>query len=77
MSTLSARLVGGPTAIIEFAGMRWLTDPAFSPPGQYGALIKTTGPAIAVDELGRIAAFHGYGVADRLRLPGRGEAVEA
>lgn len=54
MSTLSARLVGGPTAIIEYAGMRWLTDPALSPPGQYGALVKTTGPAIAVDELGRI-----------------------
>jgi L-ascorbate metabolism protein UlaG (beta-lactamase superfamily) len=54
VSTLSARLVGGPTAIIEYAGMRWLTDPALSPPGQYGALVKTTGPAIAVDELGRI-----------------------
>jgi hypothetical protein len=49
VSTLSARLVGGPTAIIEYAGMRWLTDPALSPPGEYGALVKTTGPAIAAD----------------------------
>jgi L-ascorbate metabolism protein UlaG (beta-lactamase superfamily) len=54
VSTLSARLVGGPTAIVEYAGLRWLTDPALSPPGQYGALVKTTGPAIAVDELGQI-----------------------
>jgi L-ascorbate metabolism protein UlaG (beta-lactamase superfamily) len=64
VSTLSVRLVGGPTAIVEYAGMRWLTDPAFSPPGQYGALVKTTGPAIAVDQLGSVTvtavpALHG------------------
>jgi L-ascorbate metabolism protein UlaG (beta-lactamase superfamily) len=40
-------LVGGPTALIEFAGLRWLTDPALSPPGEYaGGLVKTTGPAV-------------------------------
>lgn len=40
-------LVGGPTALIEYAGLRWLTDPALSPPGEYaGGLVKTTGPAI-------------------------------
>lgn len=40
-------LVGGPTALIEYAGLRWLTDPTFSPPGEYpGGLVKTTGPAI-------------------------------
>lgn len=40
-------LVGGPTALIEYAGLRWLTDPAFSPPGEYeGGLVKTTGPAL-------------------------------
>ena len=43
-------LVGGPTALMEYAGLRWLTDPALSPPGEYvggsGPLVKTTGPAI-------------------------------
>jgi L-ascorbate metabolism protein UlaG (beta-lactamase superfamily) len=48
-------LIGGPTALIEYGGLRWLTDPAFSPPGEYaGGLVKTTGPAIAADELGDI-----------------------
>lgn len=47
MPTLTARLVGGPTAILEYAGLRWLTDPALSPPGEYeGGLVKTTGPAL-------------------------------
>ena len=51
---LSARLVGGPIAIVAYGGMRWLTDPTFSPPGEYGGLVKTTGPAVAVDELGSV-----------------------
>ncbi len=45
-------LVGGPTAVLEYAGVRWLTDPALSPPGEYaGGLVKTTGPAIEPDAL--------------------------
>jgi L-ascorbate metabolism protein UlaG (beta-lactamase superfamily) len=48
-------LVGGPTAVLEYAGLRWLTDPALSPPGEYeGGLVKTTGPAIEPDGLGEI-----------------------
>lgn len=48
-------LVGGPTAVLEYAGVRWLTDPALSPPGEYaGGLVKTTGPAIEPDALPRI-----------------------
>src|SRR5919202_6513555 len=55
MPTLTAQLVGGPTAVLEFAGLRWLTDPAFSPPGEYaGGLVKTTGPALAADAVGSI-----------------------
>jgi L-ascorbate metabolism protein UlaG (beta-lactamase superfamily) len=55
MTTLSAQLVGGPTAVLEYAGLRWLTDPTFSPPGEYtGGLVKTTGPAVGIDELGHI-----------------------
>ena len=55
MPTLTAQLVGGPTAVLEYAGLRWLTDPAFSPPGDYeGGLRKTTGPAVAADDVGAI-----------------------
>src|SRR6266498_119834 len=55
MPTLSARLVGGPTAILEYAGLRWLTDPSLSPPGTYaGDLVKTTGPAVEPDAIGPI-----------------------
>lgn len=44
---LKVTLVGGPTALLEYAGLRWLTDPSLSPPGEYeGGLVKTTGPAI-------------------------------
>jgi L-ascorbate metabolism protein UlaG (beta-lactamase superfamily) len=47
MTTLTAQLVGGPTAILEYAGLRWLTDPTLSPPGEYdGGLVKTTSPAL-------------------------------
>jgi hypothetical protein len=31
-STLTARLVGGPTAVLDHAGLRLLTDPTFDPP---------------------------------------------
>jgi L-ascorbate metabolism protein UlaG (beta-lactamase superfamily) len=50
-------LVGGPTAVFVFGGSRWLTDPTFSPPGEYaGSLVKTSGPALGVEELGEIDA---------------------
>jgi L-ascorbate metabolism protein UlaG (beta-lactamase superfamily) len=54
--------VGGPTTLLEFDGWRILTDPTFDPPGRsYGfgfgtRSVKTRGPAIARDELGRIDA---------------------
>jgi L-ascorbate metabolism protein UlaG (beta-lactamase superfamily) len=45
-------LVGGPTAVLEYAGLRWLTDPALSEPGEYaGGLVKTTGPATPPEAL--------------------------
>lgn len=53
---LSLTLVGGPTALIEFAGVRWLTDPTFSEPGEYAGLVKVTGPALSVDDLGPVDA---------------------
>jgi L-ascorbate metabolism protein UlaG (beta-lactamase superfamily) len=48
MATLTATLIGGPTAVLEYGGQRWLTDPALSPPGEYDHLEKTTGPALDV-----------------------------
>jgi L-ascorbate metabolism protein UlaG (beta-lactamase superfamily) len=50
----SLTLVGGPTALIEYAGRRFLTDPTFSEPGAYDGLDKTTGPAIPAADLGSI-----------------------
>lgn len=53
MTTLT--LIGGPTALLRYGGINWLTDPAFSPPGEYpGGLVKTTGPAIPAAELGQV-----------------------
>ncbi len=49
-SQLGIQLVGGPTAILEYGGLRWLTDPALSPPGEYAGLTKLTGPALDVTE---------------------------
>lgn len=48
-SPAAARLVGGPTALIELGGLRLLTDPTFDPPGDHPVgnrvLVKTSGPA--------------------------------
>jgi L-ascorbate metabolism protein UlaG (beta-lactamase superfamily) len=52
---LEVTLVGGPTAMLEYGGLRWLTDPTLSPPGEYaGGLVKTTGPAVSVEQIGPI-----------------------
>src|SRR5215469_9557795 len=54
MPALELTLIGGPTATLAYGGMRWLTDPAFSPPGEYDGLVKTTGPALSPDAMGPI-----------------------
>src|SRR6185312_13867218 len=54
--------IGGPTALIEVAGWRLLTDPTFDPAGgsyRFGwgtGSRKLAGPAIAASELGPIDA---------------------
>ena len=51
------RLIGGPTALITYGGLRILTDPAFDPPGEHPrpgteiVLRKLEGPAIGLAEL--------------------------
>lgn len=51
-------LIGGPTALIEHSlGLRLLTDPTFSPPGEYPSgvtLTKTSGPALAPEQVGAV-----------------------
>jgi len=54
MTTLT--YIGGPTALLEFAGMRFITDPTFDAPQNYveagsTELVKTAGPAIARTDL--------------------------
>jgi L-ascorbate metabolism protein UlaG (beta-lactamase superfamily) len=55
---VTLRLIGGPTLLIEIAGIRILTDPTFDPPGDFPSgptvLVKTTGPAVRPEELGPV-----------------------
>ena len=51
-TTLSVFLVGGPTAVLEFAGLRILTDPSFDPPGETpNGLRKLTPSAARPDDV--------------------------
>ncbi|WP_082098948.1 MBL fold metallo-hydrolase [Demequina iriomotensis] len=47
-------LVGGPTAVIGYAGLTVLTDPTFDPPGEHGNLTKLEGPAFGLDAIGHV-----------------------
>lgn len=53
--------INGPTALIDLAGLRFLTDPTFDPAGSSYAtpaytLYKTTAPALAYHELPSLTA---------------------
>jgi hypothetical protein len=55
---LELTLVGGPTAMLEYGGLRWLTDPTASPPGEYaGGLVKITGPALTIEQSARSTPY--------------------
>jgi L-ascorbate metabolism protein UlaG (beta-lactamase superfamily) len=54
MSTTTVTYIGGPTAVIEYAGLRIVTDPTFDEPRTYIDLVKTAGPAFPRTELGAI-----------------------
>jgi L-ascorbate metabolism protein UlaG (beta-lactamase superfamily) len=54
MSPTTVTYIGGPTAVIEYAGLRIVTDPTFDPPRTYDDLVKTAGPAIPRTQLGTI-----------------------
>lgn len=59
MSTFGLTYLGGPTAVIEYGGLRLLVDPTFDAPRDYPmgnrALTKTVGPALSAAEVGPVA----------------------
>ncbi|MGW4501085.1 MBL fold metallo-hydrolase [Micromonospora sp. NPDC004336] len=48
-TAVPVRVVGGPTALVEYGGLRFLTDPTFDAPGDYpeapGGVLTKTAPA--------------------------------
>jgi L-ascorbate metabolism protein UlaG (beta-lactamase superfamily) len=50
---LAVTYIGGPTALLEYAGLRILLDPTFDEPGDYPAdgLTKTVGPGLPAAEV--------------------------
>lgn len=63
----TVRLVGGPTVLLSYGGLRLLTDPTFDPPGPVPSpavpgppsgrtLTKLTGPAVPLEEIGGLDA---------------------
>ncbi|GAB2941514.1 MBL fold metallo-hydrolase [Nonomuraea fastidiosa] len=55
---IPVRVLGGPTALFDYGGLRFLTDPTFDGPGDYevpgGRLTKTAPSAAVPGDLGRI-----------------------
>lgn len=55
---MTVTYVGGPTAILEYAGLRILLDPTFDPPRTYESdgepLTKTTAPGVPLEDVGPI-----------------------
>lgn len=69
MSTTTVTYSGGPTAILDYAGLRFVTDPTFDPPRSYAepgstTLVKTAGPGVPREQLGHVDAVllshHGH-----------------
>ena len=69
MPKTAITFIGGPTALLEYAGLRIVTDPTFDAPQIYEdpeetTLVKTTGPAIAREDLGAVdlvlLSHHGH-----------------
>jgi L-ascorbate metabolism protein UlaG (beta-lactamase superfamily) len=59
MSTTAVTYIGGPTVLLEWAGLRIVTDPTFDPPQEYAepgstTLVKTAGPGVSRADLGPV-----------------------
>ncbi|MER6563970.1 MBL fold metallo-hydrolase [Streptomyces sp. NPDC001027] len=60
---IPVRVYGGPTALFEYGGLRFVTDPTFDPPGEYPMplpgdhkLLKTDPSTVTAAGLGRVDA---------------------
>ena len=57
-STTTVTVLGGPTALLEFGGLRLLTDPTFDQPGSYPigsrSLVKTAPSAWTPEQVGAV-----------------------
>ncbi|TDC82644.1 MBL fold metallo-hydrolase [Micromonospora sp. KC606] len=60
---IPVRVYGGPTTLIEYGGLRFVTDPTFDPPGEYPMplpgdhkLVKTDPAPVTAADLGRVDA---------------------
>lgn len=49
-------VLGGPTTVIDIAGLRIVMDPTFGPPGEHAYLTKLQGPAVGAEALGAVDA---------------------
>lgn len=49
-------VTGGPTTVLDVAGRRFICDPTFDPPGDYGYLQKLAGPAVDATAVGDVDA---------------------
>lgn len=83
MTELTVRAVGGPTAVLEYAGLRFVLDPTFDAPQEYRAgpvtLTKLAAPAITPEDIGPVDAIlisHDHHN-DNLDTSGRRYALEA
>jgi L-ascorbate metabolism protein UlaG (beta-lactamase superfamily) len=47
-------VLGGPTTVVDVAGLRIVMDPTFDPPGPHGYLTKTAGPVLEAAALGTV-----------------------
>ncbi|WP_296666938.1 MBL fold metallo-hydrolase [Demequina sp.] len=54
MTGVEISLVGGPTAVLGYAGLTILTDPTFDPAGPVGNLTKLAGPAFTPEHIGHV-----------------------
>lgn len=51
---LGFAVLGGPTTVIDVAGLRIVIDPTFDPPGEHRYLTKTAGPVAGTEQLGAV-----------------------
>jgi L-ascorbate metabolism protein UlaG (beta-lactamase superfamily) len=53
---LATGVIGGATTVIDYGGVRFVSDPTFDPPGPFGPYSKTEGPAVQAAQLGSVDA---------------------